>query len=106
MYNVFIMVGSMCAGPIQDRLGRRSVFVATVIVASAGIALVYISKTPQEFLGGKIVCGFAMGLVLTGTQTWVSEITPVPMRGIALSANTVLLVSNRSPCRNQLGEGT
>ncbi|KAK0611311.1 hypothetical protein B0T14DRAFT_594440 [Immersiella caudata] len=51
----------------------------------------YVSSTPAHFLGGKITTGFAVGLILTTTQTWVSEAAPTPMRGIALSCNTVML---------------
>ncbi|CEI65539.1 unnamed protein product [Fusarium venenatum] len=87
MYNVTTMLGSVAA----DRFGRRSVFLASIIIASAGIALTFLSKTPAEFLGGKMTSGFAMGLILAGTQTWVSEIAPLPMRGIALSTYAIML---------------
>ncbi|KAM0322741.1 hypothetical protein ACHAQA_009332 [Verticillium albo-atrum] len=90
-YNVMSMIGSVSAGFLQDWFGRRSVFLAAVICSAAGIALNYIAETPAQFLGGKIVTGYSVGLVLAGTQTYVSEIAPLPMRGIALSANTILL---------------
>lgn len=93
MYNVATMLGSVSAGFLQDRLGRRSVFLASATIAAAGIALTFVAGTPAEFLGGKIVSGYAMGFILAGTQTWVSEIAPLPMRGIALSTNTIMLVS-------------
>ena len=93
MYNVATMLGAVFAGFLQDRLGRRSVFLASIVIASAGIALSFIAGDPAEFLGGKIVSGFGMGLILAATQTWVSEIAPLPMRGIALSTNTIMLVS-------------
>ncbi|WAO94388.1 Maltose permease [Fusarium falciforme] len=91
MYNVTTMLGSMSAGFCQDRFGRRSVFLASILIAVAGISLVFTSNTPPEFLGGKIVSGYAMGLILAGTQTWVSEVAPLPMRGIALSTYAIML---------------
>ncbi|KAH6950958.1 general substrate transporter [Fusarium avenaceum] len=91
LYNVTTMLGSVSAGYLQDRFGRRSVFLASSIIAAAGIALTFVSKTPAEFLGGKMTSGFAMGLILAGTQTWVSEIAPLPMRGIALSTYAIML---------------
>ncbi|KPI39381.1 General alpha-glucoside permease [Cyphellophora attinorum] len=91
LYNIFNMLGSVSAGHLQDWFGRRSVFLAAIIIGSAGVAVSYISKTPAEFLGGKIVAGYAVGLLLAGTQTYVSEIAPLPMRGLALSTNTVML---------------
>ncbi|KAH7175036.1 general substrate transporter [Fusarium flagelliforme] len=91
MYNVMQLVGAFTAGHLQGWFGRRSVFFATILCASAGIAISYISETQAQFLAGKIVSGFAVGLVLAGTQTYVSEIAPLPMRGIALGTNTVML---------------
>ncbi|KAM0589592.1 hypothetical protein ACHAP6_003345 [Verticillium nonalfalfae] len=90
-YNVMSMLGSVVAGFLQDWFGRRSVFLAAIICSIAGTAINYVAETPAVFLGGKIVTGFAVGLVLAGTQTYVSEIAPLPMRGIALSANTIML---------------
>ncbi|KAK0654901.1 general substrate transporter [Cercophora newfieldiana] len=91
MYNVMTILGSFVAGAVQDAFGRRAVFLLAIIIASAGIAISYVSATPAHFLGGKITTGFAIGLILTGTQTWVSETAPMPMRGIALSCNTIML---------------
>jgi MFS transporter, SP family, general alpha glucoside:H+ symporter len=91
LYNVFNMLGSISAGHLQDWFGRRSVFLASIIFGTAGIGISYVSKNPAEYLGGKIVAGYAVGLVLAGTQTYVSEIAPLPMRGLALGTNTVML---------------
>lgn len=92
-YNVMSMLGSVAAGFLQDWFGRRAVFLASIICATAGIGISYVSETSPMFLGGKIMSGFAVGLVLAGTQTYVSEIAPLPMRGIALSTNTIMMVS-------------
>ncbi|KAK3899137.1 alpha-glucosides permease MPH2 [Staphylotrichum tortipilum] len=91
MYNVMTLFGSVVAGHVQDRLGRRAVFLVAIIIAAAGIAVSFVSSNPAQFLGGKIVTGTAVGLLLTTTQTYVSEIAPLPMRGIALSVNTIML---------------
>ncbi|KXH49245.1 hypothetical protein CSIM01_13113 [Colletotrichum simmondsii] len=91
MYNVMMLFGSLFAGYMQDWFGRRSVFALASVIASAGIAISYISVTPPEFLGGKIVTGFAVGLLTSTTQTYVSEIAPLPVRGICLSINTIML---------------
>ncbi|KAK8100131.1 general substrate transporter [Apiospora kogelbergensis] len=91
MFNVMSILGSLAAGPIQDKFGRRAVFLSTIITASAGIAVAYISKDPAHYLGAKVLVGSAVGMSMVGTQTYVSEITPLPMRGLALSINTVML---------------
>ncbi|EEY15969.1 conserved hypothetical protein [Verticillium alfalfae VaMs.102] len=68
-YNVMSMLGSVVAGFLQDWFGRRSVFLTAIICSIAGTAINYVAETPAVFLGGKIVTGFAVGLVLAGTQT-------------------------------------
>lgn len=92
MFNVMNLIGSIAAGPIQDTFGRRAIFLTCSIFATAGIAVAYISETPAMYLGAKMLTGFALGASMVGTQTFVSEITPLPLRGIALSINTVFLV--------------
>jgi MFS transporter, SP family, general alpha glucoside:H+ symporter len=92
MFNVMVFVGSISAGMIQDLTGRRSIFLVCILTASAGIAIAYIASTPAQFLGAKILTGFALGSSTVGTQTYVSEIAPLPIRGIALSINTIALV--------------
>ncbi|PKS06016.1 hypothetical protein jhhlp_007850 [Lomentospora prolificans] len=91
MYNVMIMIGGFVAGYVQDAVGRRIVFMLFIPISAAGIAIAYVSNNSAHFLGAKIVTGFAIGLVLTTTQTYISEIAPLPMRSIALSTNTVAM---------------
>jgi SP family general alpha glucoside:H+ symporter-like MFS transporter len=92
MFNVMTIIGSIAVGPIQDWFGRRAIFLNVILVASAGVAVAFISERPATYLGAKILIGFALGASVVGTQTYVSEITPLPMRGIALSVNSVALV--------------
>jgi MFS family permease len=87
------MIGSFSSGQLQDWLGRRFVFGLASVIAIAGIAVNFVAATPSVFLAGKMVTGLAIGLILSGAQTYVSEITPLPMRGIALSIYTISLVS-------------
>ncbi len=96
MYNIMQLFGSLFAGFIQDRFGRRVVFLLGIVIVSAGIACAYLSETPAHFMGAKIVSGFAVGAFQTTTQTYVSEITPLPLRGIALSFNILMMVCGKA----------
>jgi MFS family permease len=91
-YNIMQLFGSLAAGFVQDKLGRRAVFLLSVIIVSCGIALAYLAETPAQFMGAKIISGFAVGAFQSTTQTYVSEITPLPLRGIALSLNILMMV--------------
>jgi SP family general alpha glucoside:H+ symporter-like MFS transporter len=96
MFNATTMLGCFISGHMQDRLGRRSVFLAAAVIATAGIAVNFVAGAPSVFLAGKMVTGLAIGFVLSGAQTYVSEITPLPMRGIALSVYSISLASTKS----------
>ncbi|KAK6079034.1 Alpha-glucosides permease MPH2 [Seiridium cupressi] len=90
-YNVGMMIGSLAAGWSQDRIGRRMVLAIAIVLACAGIAVAFISSSSAVFLGSKIITGIAVGMMQTVTQTYVSEIAPLPMRGIALSMNIIMM---------------
>lgn len=92
-YNVGMMIGSLVAGILQDKVGRKIVMALSVVLATCGIAVAFTADTSAHFLGSKIVTGIAVGMLQTATATYVSEIAPLPMRGIALSANIIMLVS-------------
>ncbi|CVL00441.1 related to maltose permease [Fusarium mangiferae] len=70
-YNVLQLFGAFTAGHLQDWFGRRAVFLAAIICASACISLSYISQTQGQFLGGKIVTGFAnLGMLIAISATF------------------------------------
>ncbi|KXJ85632.1 general substrate transporter [Microdochium bolleyi] len=90
-YNLGMMLGSLAAGIAQDKLGRKVVMALSCVLAAGGIAVAFTAATSPHFLGSKILTGFAVGMLQTATTTYVSEIAPLPMRGIALSANIIML---------------
>jgi SP family general alpha glucoside:H+ symporter-like MFS transporter len=87
------MIGAWTAGPIADRFGRRAAFAVGGLIYMAGIAVVYTASSPGVFLAGKMVNGIALGMCIATGQAYVSEITPLALRGITLSAFTFSLVS-------------
>jgi len=87
------MLGAFAAGPIADRVGRKWTFGIGAVFSIAGIAVVFIARQPGVFLAGKMINGISLGICLTNGQIYVSEITPLHLRGVALSAYTFSLVS-------------
>ncbi|KAK6606440.1 Alpha-glucosides permease MPH2 [Botrytis cinerea] len=78
--------GAWGAGPISDRFGRRISFCVSGLISIAGTAVIYTATTPGAFLGGKMINAIGLGMALTTGQIYVSEITPLRIRGVALSA--------------------
>ena len=85
------MFGAFACGPIADAIGRRYTFGFGALFSVAGIAVVYIARSPGVFLAGKMVNAISLGICLTNGQIYISEITPLHLRGIALSAYTLSL---------------
>lgn len=96
MGQIGTMLGAVAIGFIADRFGRRVCFAVSAIFSAAGIAILYICSTPGIFLAGKTVNALSLGMAISVGQTYVAEITPVAMRGIALSGFTFSMVSAAS----------
>ncbi|KAF3229988.1 hypothetical protein TWF192_007049 [Orbilia oligospora] len=94
MYPIGAMIGSICSGLVQDRFGRRlSLFIGSILTA-ASVAVCYISDVPVSldgkrglFLFGKLLQGFAMGHVVSTSQTYISENLPPGLRGLLFALN-------------------
>jgi MFS family permease len=102
MSQLACMFGAWGIGHISDTYGRRLCFFLSGIVSTAGIAVLYISATSPVFMAGKIVIGFAMGMALATGQSYISEIAPLRLRGILLSAYSFCMVSLPQPLNSPL----
>lgn len=57
-----------------------------------GVAVVFTSSASPQFLVGKMINSLGLGMALASGQTYISEIAPTKIRGIALAVYTVSLV--------------
>ncbi|KAJ5832867.1 hypothetical protein N7474_001178 [Penicillium riverlandense] len=83
-----MMAGSITVGHLQDRRGRRASLALGSMLSAVAIALCYVSDLPESidsrrgvFLTGKLFQGFATGMMLCVTQTYMSEVLPTILRG-------------------------
>lgn len=86
---VGMAIGAVLGGFLADRIGRKSVFTATLMIfgiASAGMA---VSTTLLVLLLARFVIGLGLGAELPVASTLVSEFSPTAYRG----RMTVLLES-------------
>lgn len=99
MIQVGAMAGSAVSGFISDRFGRKVTFILGASVAVVAIFVVYFSDRVESltdkrvmFLMGKIIVGFAFGLINASYLTMVSEIAPTRIRGPLLSCLTFFTI--------------
>ncbi|KIY00952.1 uncharacterized protein Z520_03618 [Fonsecaea multimorphosa CBS 102226] len=86
------MTGSVVAGWLQDRVGRRPALALGSLLSAVGVAIIYCShfldaldSRRGTFLAGKFVQGVAVGTLLCSTQTYLSEILPPKLRGSVMA---------------------
>ncbi|KAN0089452.1 MFS general substrate transporter [Hyaloscypha variabilis] len=76
------VIGSLAAGYFGDLIGRRWTITAGLSFTFVGVALEFASDTVQVFFAGKFVNGLALGILTTMVLTWVSEVSPLVLRGL------------------------
>ncbi|KAJ5751889.1 hypothetical protein N7520_008806 [Penicillium odoratum] len=99
MVSVGIMGGAYATGPIADRIGSRILMIFGGLLTIGGALICTFSETSEilntkrsMFLIGKIVVGLGLGFQLPASQTYVSEVAPLRIRGPLLSLFTLFMV--------------
>ncbi|PYH87219.1 maltose permease [Aspergillus uvarum CBS 121591] len=82
---VSAMSSALGSGYLNDTLGRRVGFFTTVCLTISGTFVELFSPNWKVWIVAKVLMGAAMGSMQANTQTYVSEITPTSIRGLALS---------------------
>ena len=86
---VGMAVGAALGGWIADRIGRKTVFTATLIIFGIANGVMACSWSLGMLLGARLVIGLGLGAELPVASTLVSEFSPARQRG----RMTVLLES-------------
>ena len=78
---VGMAIGATASGILADRIGRRSVFVVTLVVYGLATGLSALSSGLLMFLVLRLVVGLGLGGELPVASTLVSEYAPKAIRG-------------------------
>ncbi|KAJ5733497.1 hypothetical protein N7493_002283 [Penicillium malachiteum] len=81
----FQLLGNVASGYLADFFGHRPVLYLTLLTCAAGACLESFVTDWKGWLGAKIVMCLTTGLMQAGVATYISEIAPRELRGIALS---------------------
>jgi len=78
---VGMFLGAAIAGRIADRVGRKTVFQATLVLFSIGALLSALAPTFETLLLARVVAGLGLGGELPVAATLVTEYAPRASRG-------------------------
>lgn len=74
-------IGSLLSGPFLETIGRRGCLQLSAIPLCAGWIIMGFAKNISSILTGRIVSGFAVGLMAVPAQVLVSEMADPGLRG-------------------------
>jgi MFS transporter, SP family, xylose:H+ symportor len=86
------LLGSIAAGYLAERLGRRRVLLISALLFGVSSALTGWAFTFASFIFWRIAGGVAIGLASNVSPLYIAEISPAAMRGRLVSLNQFAIV--------------
>ncbi|WP_298379293.1 aromatic acid/H+ symport family MFS transporter [Azospirillum sp.] len=77
-----LVIGSLSAGPVSDRIGRRPILIGSVLVMGAACLASSFSKDLDTLVAWRFVTGLALGAAMPTALTLVSEYSPARRRSL------------------------
>ncbi|CDK24448.1 unnamed protein product [Kuraishia capsulata CBS 1993] len=78
-----IAISSFASSWIGDRFGRKWIIVIALIVSIPSIAIEYVATSIEVFFAGKFINALCLGVFSTLCVTYVSEVSPLALRGLS-----------------------
>ena len=91
-----MFVGTVALGGFTDRLGRRAVFTAAMVIYSVATFAAAFQTSPIGMDAWRFVAGLGIGVQLITVDTYISELTPNHTRG-RYSAFSILVILTSVP---------
>ncbi|KAH7126513.1 maltose permease MAL61 [Dactylonectria estremocensis] len=97
LWNAFVQIGIMAGAAANsvfiDKFGRRLGFILGGVIGTAAVGAIYAADDMESlsgkrgvFLLGKTILGVSLGVLLSTSQTYVSEVAPTRLRGPLLAS--------------------
>jgi SP family galactose:H+ symporter-like MFS transporter len=85
--------GAAAGGTLADRFGRRKVLIFTAAIFVLGAIETALSESVFWLIAGRVIVGAAIGAASFTAPLYISEVSPVAMRGRLVSLNQIALTS-------------
>lgn len=75
------LVGTLIAGPLADRYGRRFMIASSSVVFIMGVGCILVAHSFETMLLARLLLGIGVGIVAVAVPLYVAEIVPAKNRG-------------------------
>jgi SP family sugar porter-like MFS transporter len=86
------LVGSLVAGALSDRFGRKRLLILSALLFTGSSLATGLANTFSAFVAWRIVGGAAIGLASNLSPMYIAEIAPAAIRGKLVSLNQLNIV--------------
>ena len=80
-----LVIGALIAGPLSDRIGRKRVLTASVLLFGVFTVIAAWSSSPQEMALWRLLGGTGMGAAMPNAATLLSEYAPQRRRALLIT---------------------
>lgn len=87
------ILGTVIAGPLSDRFGRKIIIIFSSFIFMLGVILSIFSHTFIMLFCARLLVGIGVGIVSLGVPIYVAEIVPAIHRGKYMTLNQLFLTS-------------
>jgi sugar porter (SP) family MFS transporter len=81
------VIGAIVGGTLADRFGRRRMIILAGIIFTLSAIGTALAPTVNTLIAGRIIVGIAIGIASFTSPMYMSEISPVKVRGSLVSIN-------------------
>ncbi|MHB8483419.1 MAG: sugar porter family MFS transporter [Nitrospiria bacterium] len=85
--------GALIGGPLTDRFGRRRVIILTAVIFAIGAIGTSLAPEVKSLVFGNTIIGAAIGVASFTAPLYISEVSPVNIRGRLVSLNQIALTA-------------
>ncbi|MGM4903435.1 MFS transporter [Tardiphaga sp. 866_E4_N2_1] len=79
--------GALLAGPVADRIGRKTVLIASVVVMGAATLASAFAGSLDQLVVGRFISGLGLGAAMPSSVTLISEFCPASRRAMLTNAS-------------------
>ncbi|MCB1109471.1 MAG: sugar porter family MFS transporter [Chlamydiia bacterium] len=91
MVSLGAIFGALSGGPLSDRLGRKTIVLASSLVFVVSAIGLSFSGSVNELIFWRLIVGFAIGISSATAPLYIAELAPRYIRGALVSINQLFI---------------